>query len=277
MSRAGGENSVVVSESAGEVRPCLIIPTYNNRDTIFPVLGSLEHLKLPCIVLDDGSNAITKAVLQQCERRYPWVTVIQHSENRGKGAAVMTAAQVALGQGFTHAVQIDADGQHDVADVKTFLAWCRAEPEALILGKPIFDGTAPRNRIYGRKLTNVCIWFETLSFAIKDGICGFRCYPLEMLCSVSQRSAVGRRMDFDPGIVVRMAWEGATIINVETRIRYFEKGVSHFKFVRDNVSMVRLHINLMSQLLFRLPSLLKRRAESSSAVKSGTVIPLSQL
>ena len=255
--------------------PCLVIPTFNNRDTIYPVLASVERLNLPCFVVDDGSNAVTKAVLQQCERQFPWVTLITHERNYGQGVAVLTAATAARKRGYTHGVQIDADGQHDVADIRTFLKWSEIEPRAIVVGKPIFDGTAPRARLYGRKLTHFCIWLETLSFAVKDGLCGFRCYPLDELEAVSQKVRLGRRMDFDPDVLVRLIWDGVPVINVETRVRYFANGLSHFKMVRDNISMVRLHLKLIAQLLFRFPLLLKTEDRLDDRVWHGMVIPLS--
>src|SRR5690606_7671316 len=103
----------------------------------------------------------------------------KHTRNRGKGAAVKTGFCYARILGFSHAIQIDADGQHDSAAVSQFVEVSKSNPDTIICGHPLFDESAPKVRLYGRKVTDFWVALETLSFAVKDSLCGFRVYPLD--------------------------------------------------------------------------------------------------
>ncbi len=242
------------------MNPCLLIPIYNHKDTIRDVLNSLAYLNLPCFVVDDGSDAKTRKILDHIERELPWVTVQHLPLNLGRGAALCYGYNLAAHKGFSHVVQLDADGQHDPADVGKFLEAARREPKALVLGEPVFDETAPKSRLYGRQLSQLIVWMETLSFSIRDPLCGFRCVPLEPTVSLIRRNGLGDRMEFDPVIAVRLAWDGIPVVNVPTRVRYFRDGLSHFHLIWDNVRLARAYIKLFFGMLLRLPVLLSRRA-----------------
>lgn len=239
--------------------PCIVIPIYNHKDTIRDVLESLADFRLPCIVVDDGSDSATRDVLRQLARKYPWVELLQRPRNGGKGAAVMDGLTRAAQRHFTHAVQIDADGQHDARDIPCFLAAARSHPQALILGSPRFDETVPMDRLVGRQITRVLVWLTTLSFGIADTMCGFRCYPLDAAILLLQKHDLGRRMDFDPEIAVRLYWEGVRVINVETPVTYPAKGLSHYDRLHDNVLMTSLHVRLLALMMLRMPIDLWRR------------------
>jgi hypothetical protein len=142
-------------------------------------------------------------------------------------------------------VQLDADGQHDPADVRALLDAAKRHPEALVLGDPRFDHTAPRSRLYGRRLSQVIVWAYTGSFVVHDPLCGFRCFPLARTLAVLERHRFGDRMDFDPEIVVRLAWAGLPIVNVPVRVRYFAGGRSHFRLVRDNARIAAMYGRLL--------------------------------
>lgn len=245
------------------MNPCLLIPIYNHKDTIRDVLRSLAYLNLPCLVVDDGSDAETRTVLDQIARELPWVEIQHLSVNAGRGAALRHGYKAAAQRGFSHAVQLDADGQHEPADVGKFLEAARRAPKALVLGEPVFDETAPKSRVYGRRLSQLIVWAETLSFSIRDPLCGFRCVPLEPMVGLMLRNGLGDRMEFDPVIVVRLAWEGIPVINVSTRVRYFRDGLSHFDLIWDNVRLARAYIKLFFGMLLRLPILLSRRGWGS--------------
>ncbi len=245
------------------MNPCLLIPIYNHKDTIPDVLKSLAYLSLPCLVVDDGSDAETRTVLDQMAQELPWVEIQHLPVNMGRGAALRHGYKTAAQRGFSHAVQLDADGQHDPADVGKFLEAARREPKALVLGEPVFDETAPKSRLYGRHLSQLIVWMETLSFSIHDPLCGFRCVPLEPAVSLIRRNGLGDRMEFDPVIAVRLAWEGIPVVNVSTRVRYFRDGLSHFHLIWDNVRLVRAYITLFFGMLLRLPVLLSRRGRRS--------------
>jgi hypothetical protein len=160
---------------------------------------------------------------------------------------------------MTHALQIDADGQHDAGDVPHFLARGIARPEALIVGQPLFDASVPKARLYGRALTNFWVCVETLSLGVKDTQCGFRLYPLAAACDLMEHAALPQRMAFDIAIVVRLAWQGVPVENLATRVAYPVGGVSHFDLWADNVRISVLHTLLVFGMLLRLPVLLARR------------------
>lgn len=171
----------------------------------------------------------------------------------------MHGLKLAHGDGMTHALQIDADGQHDSRDVPLFLARGRARPGAVICGEPIFDASIPRARLYGRYVTHFWVWVETLSFAIRDSMCGFRLYPLAATCELIDQVAIPHRMDFDTAMVVRLAWRGVSIESVPTRVTYPPGGVSHFNVWRDNARITLMHARLVCGMLVRLPVLVMRR------------------
>lgn len=239
--------------------PCLLIPIYNHKDSIASTVDRLLPYGLPIFIVDDGSNAATKTVLGALAERQPLVRLFSLPENAGKGAAVMHGMLMAERAGFTHALQIDADGQHDTADVGRFLAQSAAHPDAIICGQPIYDSSVPKGRLYGRYLTHVWVWIETLSFAIADSMCGFRLYPLAATCALIKQVAIPTRMDFDIEIIVRLAWAGLPIENIKTRVIYPENGISHFDMWRDNVRISKMHTRLFFAMLPRLPLLLWRR------------------
>ena len=227
------------------VNPCLLVPIYNHRETIGGVLGSLAGLGLPCLVVDDGSDEATQETLRREAGRRPWVELRRIPENRGRGVALRHGYYRAAERAFSHVVQIDADGQHDPADVPKFLDAARRDPGALILGEPIFGPDSPRARRYGRRLSQAFVWGVTGSFAIRDPLCGFRCFPLHRTIPVLDAGGLGDRMEFDPEIVVRLAWDGVPIVNIPTRVRYFAGGQSNFRMVRDNALITRAYVRLV--------------------------------
>ncbi len=176
----------------------------------------------------------------------------------------MTGFLYAWAKGYTHAVQIDADGQHHIPDVERFLSEAAAHPCALILGKPIFGPDVPPARYFGRKISVWCVWAETLSRAIGDPLFGFRLYPLAATVALIKRRRLGCRMDFEPDIAVRLYWDGVPIQNIETQVSYPTGGLSHFRLFRDNVRISWLHTRLLSGMLIRSPWLLARRCRQAA-------------
>jgi glycosyltransferase involved in cell wall biosynthesis len=229
--------------------PCVVIPTYENPETIERVVTEAQRYVADVIVVDDGSGPEAQIALQRLESR-PDVDVVHRSENGGKGAAVKTGLARALERGFTHALQVDADGQHTLDDAPRMLEAAANNPAALVLGQPIFDDTAPKGRLWGRRISIFWVTLETLSRKIGDPMCGFRIYPVEAAVAAGAR---GNRMDFDPEIAVRMVWQGLEVINVPTQVRYVsaeEGGVSHFRMVRDNLAMAWMHSRLCVRAIF---------------------------
>ena len=236
-----------------------MIPVYDHGPTLAGVLDAVGKHDLPCIVIDDGSAAVSAGVMDALALSRASVELLRLPENCGKGIAVQHGLVRAGERGFSHALLIDADGQHEGGDVGRFLEAARRAPGALILGHPVFDGSAPRARRWGRKISCFWAWVETLSFSIGDPLCGFRCVPLAPALGLIARRRLAARMDFDPELAVRMVWDGVPIVNLPTRVRYPVDGLSHFDGVHDNLRLTRLNAQLFFGMLRRLPRLARRR------------------
>ncbi len=239
--------------------PCFIVPVYNHGATAGATVAALARLGPPIYLVDDGSDAITATVLDRLVANIPQVCLVRRMANGGKGAAVMSGIRAAFADGLTHALQVDADGQHALADIPAFLAAARAEPQALICGVPKYDASVPKGRLYGRYATHIWVWVETLSFGIQDSMCGFRVYPLAPAHRLIDEVHLGTRMDFDIEVLVRLFWRGVRIVNRPTRVTYPEGGISHFRPWRDNLRISWLHTRLVFGMFLRLPVLLARR------------------
>ncbi|WP_432280132.1 glycosyltransferase family 2 protein [Shewanella aestuarii] len=231
----------------------LIIPNYNHHQVIEQTLTQLAQFNLPCYLIDDGSQDETRYVLQEMADKFPWVTLIHHPFNRGKGAAVITGLRAAFADGFSHALQIDADGQHNLADIPNMIDCAQANPLALISGKPEYDDSVPKGRLYGRYITHFGVWIETLSFDIQDSMCGFRIYPLAATEALFQYESLGERMDFDIEIMVKLYWKKTPVIQIPTKVIYPENGISHFQGFQDNLRISWMHTKLFFGMLKRLP------------------------
>ncbi|MBX6420708.1 MAG: glycosyltransferase family 2 protein [Nevskia sp.] len=235
-------------------RPCIVIPYYRHERAIGALIERLRGFGLPCFLVDDGSGGAAAAVVRElAAREAGWLRLQVLPRNQGKGVAVMSGCAAAAAEGYSHALQIDADGQHATADVPRLLALARAAPAAVVTGVPVYDASAPRVRIYGRYLTHALVWLHTLSFEIRDSMCGFRVYPLAPLLALERAGGLGRRMDFDTDVLVRLHWTGVRVISMPTRVTYPADGVSHFDYLADNARMARLHLRLFFGMLARLP------------------------
>lgn len=239
---------------------CVIIPVYEHENAIGLVIDQLKLYGLPCILINDGSSEHCSRKLQQYAKiEKSWLTLYERPVNGGKGAAVMDGLLLAIDRGFSHAIQIDADGQHQLSDLNKFLTASEQSPKHLILGQPCFDASVPKQRLYGRKFTNFWIHINTLSHAIVDGMCGFRCYPLAAVEKLLQTKKLSRRMDFDIEIAVRLYWQGLDVINIPTRVQYPLDGVSHFKMLLDNYCISKIHAQLFFGMIWRIPKLIGRK------------------
>jgi glycosyltransferase involved in cell wall biosynthesis len=246
-------------EGGGAVDPCLLIPIYDHGREIRDVVKALAPHALPCLIVDDGSHAETRGVLDALEREFPFVRVHRHERNRGKGEALKTGYRLARELGHTHAIQLDADGQHDAADVPRFVAAMSARPDALVLGAPRFDRSAPWIRMTARQVSRAAIWLFTLSGEVEDPLCGFRGIPIRPALARIDAVSTGSRMDFEPELVVRLVWDGIPVVSIPTRIVYNPGGLSHFDYVRDNQRLLGLYGRLLVGMLLRAPSLVGRR------------------
>jgi len=237
-----------------------VIPVYNHGEAIGAVVAAVRVHGLPVLLVDDGSEAGCAAVLQMLAADPDGgVQLLRLARNQGKGGAMVAGFRRAGELGWTHVLQIDADGQHDAADIPRFAALSAANPAHMICGCPVYDDSVPKARLYGRYATHVWVWINTLSLAIRDSMCGFRIYPLAPTLALVNDVHIGRRMDFDTDIAVRLFWRGMRFINQPTAVHYPTDGVSHFRALQDNVRISAMHTRLFFGMLPRAPLLLWRR------------------
>jgi glycosyltransferase involved in cell wall biosynthesis len=242
-------------------KPLVVIPVFNHADAIGRVVAAVQAHGLECLLVDDGSEPVCAAVLQALAQ--PGVRVLRLAYNQGKGAAMVAGLRQAHALGFSHALQIDADGQHRPADIPAFLALSERHPLAVVAGCPVYDASVPRSRYWARYATHIWVWINTLSLDIRDSMCGFRVYPLASVLPLLDAVAIGRRMDFDTDVLVRLHWRGVVVLNQPTRVTYPLDGVSHFRLWQDNVLISCMHARLFAGMLLRAPLLLWRKLARS--------------
>jgi hypothetical protein len=233
---------------------------FDHEHAVARVVAAVRAAGLPCLLVDDGSGPACARELDRIVATVPYTSVLRLPVNGGKGAAMLAGFAAAWQRGYSHGLQIDADGQHALRDISTFIEEARRHPQALICGQPVFDRSMPALRHYGRYLTHGLVWLNTLSLSIPDSMCGFRVYPLAPVISLMAQEYIGRRMDFDVEIIVRLHWRRVPMRWIATAVTYPLDGVSHFRMFRDNARMVALQIRLAGGLLRRLPRLLRRSA-----------------
>ncbi|WP_134676079.1 glycosyltransferase family 2 protein [Ectopseudomonas khazarica] len=238
--------------------PCAVIPVYDHEQPLPHVVGALRNAGLPCVLVDDGSHASCAAVMDELARQ-PQVELLRLPSNQGKGAAVAAGLREAARLGHSHALQVDADGQHDLSTLEAFIDTARQYPQAVICGYPEYDASVPKGRLYARYLTHVWVWINCLSLQIRDSMCGFRIYPLAQTLAVLDSCRIGQRMDFDTEILVRMAWREQPMHWLPTRVHYPEDGLSHFRLWHDNVLISGMHARLFFGMLVRAPRIIWRR------------------
>ena len=240
----------------------VLIPSYNTGRTLLQTVRSACAQWSPVWVVIDGSTDGSAAGVRNLAASDPGLTLIELEVNSGKGAAVLHGLQAARDAGFTHALTMDADGQHPADLIPAFMQTSKQHLDSMVLGRPVFDASAPLLRVRGRKVSNWWTNLETLGAGIDDSLYGFRVYPVVDLIAVMRRQPWMRRFDFDTEAVVRLAWRGVAPINIAAPVKYLsadEGGVSHFRYGRDNVLLTWMHLRLMLEFVLRLPSLLWRR------------------
>ena len=246
----------------------VLIPSFNTGARVLQTVREARRQWEPVWVVVDGSNDGSTEMLERMAVADDGLRVMVLPRNCGKGAAVLHGLQQAQLRGYSHVLAMDADGQHPADKIPEFMAASIARPQALILGRPQFDLSAPLLRVRGRKVSNWWANLETLWAGIDDSLFGFRVYPVQPLLKVMQSNQWMRRFDFDVEAAVRLVWAGVPPINLDAPVRYFtpaEGGVSHFNYLRDNALLSWMHIRLVAGFLLRLPVLVVRKLWSSKA------------
>ncbi len=244
-------------------RCAILIPSFDTGAILRETVASVLEKDLPVRVIIDGSTDGSPALLDPLlkEAGPERLHVTEFPRNRGKGTAVLEGLRKALDDGFSHVLTMDADGQHPADWIPRFVGISNAHPEAAVFGLPIFDDSAPRARVNGRKISNFCADLETLRWGIGDSLFGMRLYPADPLLKVLESTRFARRFDFDPEVAVRLAWRGVPIIKLPTPVRYLsadEGGTSQFRYLRDNTLLTWMYWRLLAGFLFRFPRLALR-------------------
>ena len=241
----------------------LLIPSYNTGPKVYETVAAARAQWSPVWVVTDGSTDGTPDGLLKMAEGDEGLTVLVLPANAGKGAAVLHGLVKAQAAGFTHVLTMDSDGQHPARLIQQFMHVSQARPETMVLGRPVFDASAPLLRVRGRRISNWWTNLETLGAGIDDSLYGFRVYPIGDLIEVMRGQHWMRRFDFDTEAVVRLAWRGVKPVNLAAPVKYLtadEGGVSHFHYGRDNVLLTWMHTRLVIGFVLRLPMLLWRRA-----------------
>lgn len=237
---------------------CAVIPVYNHAHLLEPGLRQLRDQGIRCVVVNDGGDKQASELLKAlCEQTHS--ELVEQHPNGGKGSAVLLGLHRAHHLGFTHILQMDADGQHNAQDAGRLIGIAAKSPQAVVTGVPQYDDSVPKHRLYSRYITHFWVWVETLSLQIKDSMCGFRVYPVAPLLALSKDVRLGERMDFDTEVLVRLHWRGLEVISCPTRVIYPEAGVSNFRLWGDNLAISWMHTRLVLGMLIRLPKLLARK------------------
>jgi glycosyltransferase involved in cell wall biosynthesis len=254
----------------------VLIPSYNTGPRLTSTVTEALRYWSPVWVVVDGSTDHSADAVRALAARDPRVRVVERAANGGKGAAIASGVAAALAAGFTHALTMDADGQHPGDRIPAFMAISQSRPGILVLGRPIFGAEAPLARLQGRKLSVGLARLEILGAGIDDPLFGFRVYPLAALQQALTETRWARRFDFDQEVAVRMFWAGIPTVNVPATCRYLTKadgGVSHFHYVRANLTLIWMHLRLVLQLaLWRWPSVRQLRRRRAAALASSATV-----
>ncbi|MEE9331575.1 MAG: glycosyltransferase family 2 protein [Methylophilaceae bacterium] len=240
----------------------VLIPSYNPGTKVTATVSEARQYWNPVWVVVDGSTDGSAEKLLAMASDDDGLRVIVLPHNQGKGAAVLHGLDEANKAGYSHVLTMDSDGQHPAERIPVFMSTSIAQPEAMILGVPVFDASAPSLRVKGRQISNWWANLETLWAGIGDSLFGFRVYPVDALRQVMHRQSWMRHFDFDPEAVVRLCWRGVKPVNVLASVRYFnieEGGISHFRYLRDNMLLTWMHTRLFIGFVLRLPALAIRR------------------
>ena len=240
----------------------VLIPSYNSGALVVETVRAARSAWLPVWVVFDGSTDGSDDLLEHACSADQGVRIFRLAVNKGKGSAVLVGLKAAQAAGFSYALTMDADGQHPADHISAFMSASQAAPDAMILGRPVFDAAAPSLRVKGRRISNWWTNLETLWTGVDDSLFGFRVYPINALISVMSRQPWMRRFDFDVEAAVRLCWRGVRPISIDAPVRYLsaaEGGVSHFNYVRDNALLTWMHSRLLLEFFLRSPVLLWRK------------------
>lgn len=240
-------------------RPLVLLPSYNSGELLGRTMQAAARFCGDVWAVCDGSTDGSPEVAAALTDGLPGCRVLRLERNGGKGAAVLEGLKQARAAGFSHAVVMDADGQHAAGDIPGFLEASRGNPEALIAGVPVFGPDAPPERVKGRRVGNFFAALETWGLGARDSLFGFRVYPILPALKILESTRGARRFDFDTVLAVRLLWAGVPVVNRPVPVRYpapSDGGVTHFRYLRDNLLLTGVHVRLCLEMLIHIPALL---------------------
>ncbi|HEX3890571.1 MAG TPA: glycosyltransferase family 2 protein [Verrucomicrobiae bacterium] len=249
----------------------VVIPSYNTGAKLVETVRQALACWQPVWVVMDGSTDGSAAALAKLGAPENGLRILFLEKNSGKGAAVLHAFLAAGAAGFTHALVLDADGQHSAAHISGFMQASQKNPDVMILGVPQFAADAPASRRHGRRVGNWWANLETFWGGIDDSLFGFRIYPIQKSVHILQSTRGARRFDFDTELAVRLFWSGVPPINLPVPVRYFDStdgGISHFHYLRDNLLLIHRHTLLVLEMLPQMRQIWKLRLRAKIARKN---------
>ncbi|MBN1905689.1 MAG: DUF2062 domain-containing protein [Deltaproteobacteria bacterium] len=230
-----------------QIKAAVLIPVYNNPETIRDVTAKTLMFHPNVIVVDDGSDTEVSGLISGLD-----VAVLRHPQNMGKGSAILKGAAMARSMGFTHIITIDADGQHDPSDIPKMLSAIEKTPDSIIVGKRNFSNAdVPRSSVFGRGFSNFWLRVQT-GRSVGDSQSGFRAYPLYLL---NELKLSERHYSFEVEVLVKAIWAGVNVIDVDVTVYYppGDKRVTHFKAFRDNLRISILNTKLTMRSVLPWP------------------------
>ena len=222
----------------------IIIPCYKHAHTLKQVLTNLAPLNYLMVVVDDGNDLEQKAIIKSTVKEFENAVLLLHATNLGKGAAIADGIAYLKEHHYSHAIQIDADMQHNLNDLNKFISLSEQYPKDIISGAPLYDDKASKGRV------NFFVALECCTLSIKDAMIGFRVYPVEPIFKILKKHHVAMRMGFDIEILVWAYWSGCKTRFIETKVTYPEGGISNFK-AKDNLKISLMHTKLCTIALLK--------------------------
>lgn len=246
---------------------CVLIPVFNHHSYISDLVHSLAELNLKSFLIDDGSDLYCREILESITEENESLTLFRLVRNRGKGVAVCKGLRIARAEGYTHAIQIDSDGQYDVGEIKHFIEESEKYPAAVVSGQRKYSDL-PGSRRYGRMVTDLWVWINTLSVCIRDSMCGYRLYPLDNTIELIDADKIRERMAFDTDILVKLYWKGLEVKHIPVNVKYGEEIHSHFDLFMDNLQISKMHAAHFFGMIKRMPELLFRKTKRTERIES---------
>jgi glycosyltransferase involved in cell wall biosynthesis len=251
---------------------CVLIPTYNNEQTLRFVINSVLQYTSNIVIVNDGSTDSTGEIL----RDFQFLHIVSYEKNRGKGHALRQGFRRAVAEGFDYAISIDSDGQHYADDLPAFLGKLNDHPRAIIIGARNMDqSSVPGKSSFGNKFSNFWFRVET-GLQMTDTQSGYRLYPVRALEDIRFFT---RKYEFEIEVLVRAAWKGIEVLQVPVKVFYpeKEKRISHFRPFKDfsRISVLNTCLVLVAFLWIKPRDLfrsIKKKTSGTSSTKTSSIL-----